>query len=87
MLKLTSTVWLSELRQNPKWDEARFRLAYNIPPAEEIEGTPSQKRPVQGGLSFGPSQSPKRIRRNDNDDDDDDYYEYNNPVTPTRNGG
>ena len=81
---------MSDLRADPNWDEARFRLAYNIPPGEEIEGIPptqsSQKRQVQGELSFGSGQSSKRFRRNGGDDDDDDDV-YNNPITPTRSGG
>ncbi len=67
-------MWLSDLRIDPKWDEARFRRAYNLRPEEEIEGVSlgllSQKRQVDDDVSFSSSQSPKRKRRNDTDLDD-----------------
>ncbi|KAF8348309.1 hypothetical protein F5887DRAFT_641451 [Amanita rubescens] len=67
-------IWLNEIRLDPKWDEARFRRAYNLRPAEVIEGVSLgqllQKRQVDEDVSFSSSQSPKRKRCNDTDLDD-----------------
>ncbi|KAF8623109.1 hypothetical protein AX15_006517 [Amanita polypyramis BW_CC] len=70
---LIRTVWLDNLRLNPKWDEALFRNAYGIPLEEDLEGvslSPSdtaQKRRVSEDAQPGPSVSPKRARHDDND--------------------
>lgn len=72
MPRLTSAVWLRDIRLDPKWDEAKFRRAHDIRLEADIEGVSlgqlSQKRQVDAEeVSFSSSQSPKRQRPNDAD--------------------